>query len=395
MSKNLYPLQWLEPLLQQYDTPLDYKRESEKGHRRIREAVHYAKANCEAVKLQIQEEVFTAGGDKKIRAVTNRYYHTVATHMDILNERLRNRFIANFYHVELIRCLSRVLGRLLDYLEHSFGSYLANDLPIPKEHYCTMEDQMEGWLAKLRKRFKKAQCPHCQSTGTVLVETLKGYYIKEQLHENYHAIRYSGQLAKALQALFFTGCGESILECGLTRFLIDRNFNARGFTEHLTTALSKSVMEHESPSSQMDRLLVHQKEFRQLNCATQECPETDNPNLAEYLDNWFTHELDYRKAMPDIIISAPEEKPAVKAKVTCALSSDQAALFLRAADEMRILAARSMTEVFRSIVPHLSTKNKKELSYESVRIKSYNAEENDKQRVIRTLTDMIERIRRY
>jgi len=46
-------------------------------------------------------------------------------------------------------------------------------------------------------------------------------------------------------------------------------------------------------------------------------------------------------------------------------------------------------------VPHLSTAFKRDLSYHSVRSKSYNAEENDKNIAIMTLEKMIKKIRSY
>ncbi|HSV10119.1 MAG TPA: hypothetical protein VLI68_05080, partial [Hanamia sp.] len=76
-------------------------------------------------------------------------------------------------------------------------------------------------------------------------------------------------------------------------------------------------------------------------------------------------------------------------------STDQIGIFLRAFDELKVLQARSMNEVFKTIVPHLSTPYKEELSYDSVRSKSYVAEERDKKIVIETLQQVIETIKRY
>src|SRR5690606_18034079 len=67
-------------------------------------------------------------------------------------------------------------------------------------------------------------------------------------------------------------------------------------------------------------------------------------------------------------------------KVLCALSTDQIALILRAATELRILKARSLNDMFKTIVPHLSTPHKENLSYDSMRSKSYVAEEKDKEK---------------
>jgi hypothetical protein len=87
------------------------------------------------------------------------------------------------------------------------------------------------------------------------------------------------------------------------------------------------------------------------------------------------------------------EKP--KHKVLCKLSTDQTGLILRAADESRILVSKSMNEVFKTIVPHLSTPYKEDLSYDGMRSKSYVAEDRDKQIAIETLERIIKKIKQY
>ena len=84
-----------------------------------------------------------------------------------------------------------------------------------------------------------------------------------------------------------------------------------------------------------------------------------------------------------------------KSKILCILSTDQTGLILRAADELKILIAKSMNEVFKTIVPHLSTPYKENLSYDSMRSKSYAAEERDKKIAIETLEKLIEKIKSY
>jgi hypothetical protein len=82
-------------------------------------------------------------------------------------------------------------------------------------------------------------------------------------------------------------------------------------------------------------------------------------------------------------------------KLTCDLSSDQLGLILRAADELRIISARSMNEVFKTIVPYLSTNYKAELSFDAMRSKSYVAETKDKAVAIEAMEKIIRAIKGY
>ena len=82
-------------------------------------------------------------------------------------------------------------------------------------------------------------------------------------------------------------------------------------------------------------------------------------------------------------------------KLLCILSVDQMALLLRSADDLKIIMARSLNAVFKAIVPHLSTPYQENISWDSMRSKSYNAETRDKEIVIQTLEQMIKKIKEY
>ncbi len=62
---------------------------------------------------------------------------------------------------------------------------------------------------------------------------------------------------------------------------------------------------------------------------------------------------------------------------------------------MKIIMARSLNSVFKNIVPHLSTPYQEDISYDSMRSKSYSAEQRDKEIVIQTLQQMISKIKEY
>lgn len=122
--------------------------------------------------------------------------------------------------------------------------------------------------------------------------------------------------------------------------------------------------------------------------------KTSLEELLSFLETWFVRYLNLEK------LSRGRDKKAVtaikqQAKVLCNLSTDQTALVLRAADELRILQARSMRNVFKMITPHLSTPHKKDLSYDAMRVSAYKAEDKDKQIAIAKLKKMIEKIKGY
>ena len=87
--------------------------------------------------------------------------------------------------------------------------------------------------------------------------------------------------------------------------------------------------------------------------------------------------------------------PAEDCKVLLKLSVDQFAIILKAADDTRILASRSLSMVFRSVIPHISTTKTEHVSWKSARSSTYKMAENDKTAAIAALMQLIEHIRTY
>jgi hypothetical protein len=82
-------------------------------------------------------------------------------------------------------------------------------------------------------------------------------------------------------------------------------------------------------------------------------------------------------------------------KVLCKLSVDQIGIILKACDENRVITAKSLSAVFRTIVPYLSTEKKKNLSWAAMRKSSYQFERSDVEAVIETMEKLIDRVRGY
>ena len=160
----------------------------------------------------------------------------------------------------------------------------------------------------------------------------------------------------------------------------------------------------QNDADRLDKLWFFLKEFNQLYTNKNFCFNLKNRSLKKVISNWMEQEIIYmeKKIEQSLIPSKEIERNNIKLneksidnKITCLLSADQIALILRAGDESRILNAKSMSAVFKTIVPYLSTPYKTELSYHSVRSKSYNAEDKDKEIAIETLEKIIKKIKSY
>jgi len=88
-------------------------------------------------------------------------------------------------------------------------------------------------------------------------------------------------------------------------------------------------------------------------------------------------------------------KRMVVSKLLCKLSADQIGIILKAADDTKTVLASSMSVIFRSVVPYLSTDKNKNLSWDSMRKSTYHIEQSDKEVAIATLEKLILKIKGY
>jgi hypothetical protein len=82
-------------------------------------------------------------------------------------------------------------------------------------------------------------------------------------------------------------------------------------------------------------------------------------------------------------------------KLICKLSVDQLGLLFKAADDLKVVISRSISMVFKTVVPFLSTTHKKHISWDSMRSSTYHPEQSDKEATIAMLEKMIDKIRGY
>lgn len=93
--------------------------------------------------------------------------------------------------------------------------------------------------------------------------------------------------------------------------------------------------------------------------------------------------------------SDPARRNETLYKVTCRLSVDQIAIILKAADDTRLLTARSFSLVLRSITPYLSTERMASFSWKSARSSTMKMEDRDKQVAAAALEQLIKQIKNY
>lgn len=396
-----YTLEWLDTLITMTLNPAKNKlsaiQEEDISNFRIQ-----IKTERDKVMSTIKSLVFSMESETKIAFGIKQTHSSLIA---LLDQAMRNKICNSRYPElkqilnELIRCISELLA----FIEGRYINFLNLNDNVPTTYFNTIKKELikriEAMEVRLSGDFQVQ--PAFETMTQSLVNFLN--QSPEEHSFTFQEIRYIKELCREFDHIEITE--NPIVFSQMDKLLISWNFNDVNYIANLTERISQLVSSQEKTRDRIESLLYYFKSFKQLHRKQSVVFNSKYANLNDQICNWFFQEILYLEKKMRISVmplqepaeftksNASPEKP--KQKVMCALSTDQTGLILRATDELRILVAKSMSEVFKTIVPHLSTPYKEELSYDGMRSKSYVAEDRDKQIAIETLERIIKKIKEY
>ena len=182
-------------------------------------------------------------------------------------------------------------------------------------------------------------------------------------------------------------------------FLVYVNFNSKRCMDIILSRIRSRLGEEcRGARETLLALLDIQRDFAQLHRKEDLCLNPGYLSVGSFVESFLESEINFCsgaiRAVGEDGLPNGFRKRNVN-KLTCNLSADQIAIILRLLDEERVVDARSLSQVYSTIVPFLSTPDRPSLSPGSLRSKSYHPEERDLSKVIGTLQGLLERAGRY
>ena len=396
-----YTLEWLDSLITVSLNP-DKTDVATITDEQIKSAISRIAEEKDKQQSLLKSQVFGLMKEKQIELLLKQYHSALIV---LLDQALQNHTYApgkkpalKILTGELITCL----GELLSFIEVRFSTYLCLDERVPVTNHAVTQKEIEQRVDRLKTRLPRQVAD--DRITTIVLDCLYSFINppKEGYPVTFQAVAYIKELLKGLETLEGSKKKDQIYS-SMDELLISLNFNCRDYISYFTQNIDAKINDYESISDKMVGLLFYFKAFNQLYRKSDIALHPGQVNLKDELGNWFMQEISYLEKklqwslIPQKDKTEHQKKPVEKEKnkVLCILSTDQMSLIIRAADELRILKARSMNEVFKTIVPFLSTPYKENLSYDSMRSKSYVAEDRDKKIAIETLEKVIEKVREY
>lgn len=354
----------------------------------------------EKFESRLKHQIFALTKQKQVELLITQYHSVLIVLLNQAFENQNNCLVKNQALKKLNKALISCLDELLSFIEVRFNQYLSLEQRVPVTYLLVSKKELQKKLSKLKETL--VEKVNDQRVIDIIFNPLQTFIndLKESYEVNFKELLYQKELVKELELLEDPE-KEMGIYTALNELLIYLNFNSKAYMDYFTQKLAQKINSKETIAAKMDELLLHYKAFNQLHHKPGIVLNPQNADLKTTLGKWFKNELYYLEKKRHLSIvpmdenTVPSAKEIKKQKILSMLSVDQMALILRSADDLKILIARSMNAVFKAIVPHLSTSNKEDISYDSMRSKSYSAETRDKQIAIETLQQMIDRIEEY
>lgn len=352
----------------------------------------------ETVRILLKKQAFSLTSEDSMRMLIEGYHSALILLLDsfIAEGRSHQSPILKL----AFDAVASSIDRLLSFIESHYTKYVKMDLRAPATYLSAVKRELKERLRRLSPKLEAFKdLPSCQ----IVLSYLEGFVSSAGSAKTFHELLYAKELIQSLESLEWNFDG-AVFPTALDALLFQMDFNSRHYLDHLQATVTAKADECKTDSAKLETLLLCQKQFRQFYMSPRMTFDTGEEGIQPAMERWFGYEIAYLDRMLDLSplqvsesSGASAQKASAKAspKVLCMLSTDQMGLILRAADESRILVAKSMNQVFRSIVPHLSTPYKEDLSYDGMRSKSYVAEDKDKQKAVEALERIIKKIQEY
>jgi hypothetical protein len=396
MKRDEYVLGWLDHIVHLSLNPL-------------KDLPNLSARDLQLIKQRARSEVDTQIGflhkgvllllsQKKIKVFINQYHQTLVFLLDRSHLNLASIQPGD---VERANCCKEVIlciEKILELVQIRFNKYIFKGRAISENHGTQIQNELLEKVEKLSARFIDAQ--ECRALTSIIWTVIREFAVEKPSKVYYSQILYFQGLTSHLERIELTADLQT-LQDRLIHLLIGLNFNDKRFVSYYIQYVASKINQTQSPK--MPELLLFRKQFYQAYVSCDQALYPESPSLRKLIGNWFKQETSFLDQVGTEHVSATNSSenivinttPQTMPKVMCLLSADQIGIILHSLDALRIIQAKSMSTVFETIVPSLSTVQKRDLSWKSVRSKSYVFEESDRKVVIAALQSVIKFIDDY
>ncbi|KAA5548112.1 hypothetical protein [Adhaeribacter rhizoryzae] len=397
-----YTLEWLESLI---NNSLNLTKTELAPESIAPDQIRFLVSKIEEEKNRHQsflnQQVFLLLEEEKIEVLINQYYASLVFLHHQARHNKGNLILKHPLLKEVHSALILSLEELTSFLEARFSNYLNPNQEASGIRLKAFKKEIKSFLATVWPTLEK-KVGEKRLTDIIFVglQTVLDN-IKKENPISLLEVSYIMDLMMELKKL----SEPSTTTCpvaGFNEILIKLNYNSQAYINYYILSITQEINAIVELAEKLEKLLFLRKNFNQINSKPGIILHVEGKNLITTISNWFNQEIKFLEKKNQLRLTSPKNEanntkqlPQESLKIVSTLSVDQMSLILRAADELRVIKARSLNAVFKQIVPYLSTLSRENISFDSMRSKAYTVEEKDKEIVIKTLQQMVNKIKEY
>ncbi|UYQ92165.1 hypothetical protein MKQ68_18930 [Chitinophaga horti] len=347
---------------------------------------------------EIKERYFKAREADENKEFIRKHYDELVGLMGKVYRHSRDTVAVSETVADLYEFVSLKLGHMLQVLETDYKTSLPSEVLVPITRLAPARDEIVAKMDMIVHNLSGGS--HGHDPIYIVRELLDDFIRKVDVYEpvTLHEFNYVMYVVRDVEAL--SGQDKPMTSCPpLHELLIKWNLNSKTAISYFTHGIEEIIAKSPSEDEVMKFLQWEYKNLGQMPEAKGYIYNPAYPSLRDYCRDWVAVEIDFRIRNQGFVPLSETEKSVSFTgelfKIMVGLSSDQIALILRGLYDLHILSGRSLSFVFKTIVPFLSTPNKVDPSWSAMRAKSYDGEEPDKQLVISMLEKLIEKVKEY
>ncbi|SDF15147.1 hypothetical protein SAMN05216464_113130 [Mucilaginibacter pineti] len=393
---NKQNFEWFEGMIDQVLKPSG--KYAEFGLANLSELVKWTKPECQKIEDYLKNDLLNSvDGDR--RSIVTNYCNLIT---GFINKIYNNTNAAQGVNEQLTKVNEAILfnlSSLYTSVSNEYSEILGGSQQVPQNTIDDFVTQNYSRLDEIRILASKLN-EQDRALFDVVINVLTEFFVKaaaaipvtvKQLSFIVHIIELFGNHHNSDAE---SNSGESAYELYLKVNINDQH--GISVLKSVTDIQLLQINLEENPSLLLRNLI---KTYNGMITDNQYAFDDFNRSLKSWLLEYLSNELDYAdhkfKAEKTVGHWNDTTLKGSLAKVLCHLSTDQLSLIIRAADDSHVISGKSLNMIFKTIVPFLSTEKKENISWESMRVKSYTGEDRDKEIAISALEKMIQHIREY
>jgi hypothetical protein len=286
-------------------------------------------------------------------------------------------------NLQLSRFFYLHLEELLRYIEKHFSKYFNQNAKSPESYRFVVHRELKEKLPEIRYSLERKAIN--KRLLIIVLNPLDSFI--EEIHReeiSYKKIIFLRELLHELGELTKSTLTGERLDFKLCLSLGYLNYNTHKFYKYCVKEITRLVQEQDTLTKQIEKLAFMIKLINQVQTKPGFIYNEKLRSIKDQLSDWLAEEIYFFEKRQQLAINFPlnPDEPVQKNfKLKVNLTVAQLACLLRSLKEVNIIQNQNMLEVIRFIAGITQTKHTENISWDSLRSKYYNINENDQKTI--------------